>query len=470
LAREGSPLLGIVPRVHRGADALAQTLVQAGVKRIFTLSGNHIMVMFDAALEAGIELVHTRHEAAAVYMADAWGRLTGEPGIAMVTGGPGHANAVPALYTAQMAESPVVLLSGHAPLDEIGYGAFQELRQAEMAAPVTKASWVCASADDLGRDFARAMGIARMGRPGAVHLSLPTDVLEAQTDQASIPDAGAFLPQRMPLAEADAGAMLARLAKAKRPLVLVGPACLTRAGRARMHALEEAAGIPVVGMENARGTSDASLGAFADMLAQADCILLVGKRLDFALRFGRAPAVAAACEFMHIDAEADELERSRRAVDGRLVSIASADALSALRALTYAARSLSRARGAWCDEVRAAIHDRPAAWDHAASRQPGKLHPLEACKPLRALLDSHPDAVMVCDGGEFSQWAQASLAAPNRVINGPAGAIGGALPMALAARIAKPDAPVIAVVGDGGFGFHAAETIPRCAIGCRSSL
>jgi acetolactate synthase-1/2/3 large subunit len=123
---------------NRGADALAATLRSHGVRRVFTLSGNHIMPVFDAALDAGIELVHVRHEAAAVHMADAWARITGEVGVALVTGGPGHANAVGALYTAFMAESPVVLLSGHAPWSEIGKGAFQEVRQAEMAGPCAR--------------------------------------------------------------------------------------------------------------------------------------------------------------------------------------------------------------------------------------------------------------------------------------------------------------------------------------------
>src|SRR3954463_16512877 len=131
----------------RGADALAAALRQAGGERIFTLSGNHIMPVFDAALDAGIELVHVRHEGAAVHMADAWARLTGEVGVAMVTGGPGHANAVGALYTAAMAESPVLLLSGHAPLSQLGRGAFQEMRQAEVAIPLTKASWTAQRAD-----------------------------------------------------------------------------------------------------------------------------------------------------------------------------------------------------------------------------------------------------------------------------------------------------------------------------------
>src|SRR3954453_14846397 len=123
----------------RGADLLARSLAAAGTKHLFALSGNHVMPVFDAALDAGLRLIHVRHEAAAVHMADAWGRLTGEPGIALVTGGPGHANAVGALYTALGAESPMVLLSGHAATWELGRGGFQEIRQADMAAPVSKA-------------------------------------------------------------------------------------------------------------------------------------------------------------------------------------------------------------------------------------------------------------------------------------------------------------------------------------------
>src|ERR1700738_1923306 len=105
-------------------------------------------------------------------MADAWGRLTGEAGVALVTGGPGHANAVGALFTARSAESPVVLLSGHAATWELGRGGFQEIRQADMAAPVAKASWTATSAAGLGHDIGEAIRIAASGRPGPVHVSL----------------------------------------------------------------------------------------------------------------------------------------------------------------------------------------------------------------------------------------------------------------------------------------------------------
>src|SRR5947209_6522359 len=134
----------------RGADILVRALDRAGLTNIFTLSGNHIMPIFDAAIGTRLNLIHVRHEPADVHMAAAWGRLSGMPGIALVTGGPWHTNALGALVTAQAAESPLILLSGHASLDEIGRGAFQELPQAVIAAPLCKVSWTAATTEGLG--------------------------------------------------------------------------------------------------------------------------------------------------------------------------------------------------------------------------------------------------------------------------------------------------------------------------------
>ena len=365
---------------QRGGDALVRSLAAAGVHRIFTLSGNHIMPVFDAALDAGIALLHTRHEASTVHMADAFARVSGQLGIALVTGGPGHANAVSALYTAQMAEAPVVLLSGHAPHAQIGRGAFQEMRQAEMAEPVTKASWTCASAAGIADDIARAVRIARSGRPGPVHLSLPTDVLEHDAGSHVAP-AAAFEPEATALAPDTAAALMRQLMQSRRPMILVGPACLTRSGRRLLAALEADSGIPVVGMESPRGVADPSLGAFAQVLAQADTLLLVGKRLDFTLAFGTAPFPAAAVVHQ-VDADAAELERTRRALGERLASAAHADALAAIEALTRAApRPMGRG---WLDEVRSAIAYRPAAWDAARAGQTDRLHPGADAQALAA--------------------------------------------------------------------------------------
>jgi thiamine pyrophosphate-dependent acetolactate synthase large subunit-like protein len=214
----------------RGADIAARSLERLGCRHVFTLSGNHIMSIFDAALETQLDLVHVRHEAAAVHMADAWGRLTGEAGVAMVTGGPGHANAVGALFTALGAESPLVLLSGHAATWELGRGGFQEIRQADMAAPVTKASWTATSAATLGRDIGEAVRIATAGRPGPVHLSLPSDLLEARVESGAIvwPD-GEVAPAPALEPEAADSALVA-IKQAARPIILAGPLLSNRAG------------------------------------------------------------------------------------------------------------------------------------------------------------------------------------------------------------------------------------------------
>src|SRR5450631_1424506 len=265
-------------RSMRGAEVLVRTLQEAGVRRLFTLSGNHIMPVFDGAFDAGLELIHTRHEAAAVHMADAWARLTGEVGVALVTGGPGHANAVSALYTASMAESPVLLLSGHAPLSQLGLGAFQEMQQAEIARPLTKAAWTSGHADALHDDIVNGWRTAISGRPGPVHISLPTDVLEATVAQPRDPAIReVFAALRPSPPPSDIEAIGKWLGGTQRPLILTGPVTLTRAGRVRLKALEEHLGVPVIGMESPRGIADPALGAFAEVLALADVVLLLGK-------------------------------------------------------------------------------------------------------------------------------------------------------------------------------------------------
>ena len=440
---------------YRGADALLEGLKRAGVRTVFTLSGNHIMPVFDAALGQGIELLHVRQEAAAVHMADAHARLTGEVGIALVTGGQGHTNAIAALPTALAGEVPLVLLSGHAPLGELGLGAFQELAQARMAEPVTKAAFTAQSAATLAQDLARAIRIARSARPGPVHLSLPTDVLDAVLDPAALhlPEAADFAPVPMPLAPETAAMVAAAVARAERPLLIAPPALCTPSGRAAMAALSQAAGLPVVPMESPRGVNDPSLGAFAEVLAKADLVVLVGKQLDFTLKFGRAP-VGAACRWIVLDPDATMIGRATKLHGARVILAAQADAASATAAL--AAAMAPHGNTAWAADVAAAIAYRPAAWDALAGTPDGPIHPATLCHALRPHLAG--DAVLVSDGGEIGQWAQAMLSAKERIINGAAGAIGPGIPFALAARHARADGrKVLAVMGDGTFGFHMAE-------------
>ena len=385
----------------RGADLLARTLAAAGTRHVFALSGNHVMPVFDAALDAKLSLIHVRHEAATVHMADAWGRLTGEAGIALVTGGPGHANAVGALYTALAAQSPMVLISGHAPLDELGKGAFQEMRQADIAAPLCKASWTAQSAQTLGADVAKALRIARSGIPGPVHLSVPNDVLDAAVD-AEIPrDFSLEKPKRF----------VVDFSAAKRPLIIAGPAAMRMKNRYP---------VPIVGMESPRGVNDPSLGKLADILKLADAVLLLGKLPDFTLKFGQA--FSADCRVVQAEREVE--------VTGR-------------------------GEAGWDESVKAALAWRPAEWPTVKSKPEGPLHPVELCREVQKLLAG--DSVLVSDGGEFGQWAQACLSAPHRIINGPAGSIGSALPFAAAAKLARPESTVVAMLGDGTLGFHLSE-------------
>jgi thiamine pyrophosphate-dependent acetolactate synthase large subunit-like protein len=442
----------------RGADIVMRTLERAGHNTIFTLSGNHIMSLFDAAIETRHTLVHTRHEAAAVHMADAWGRLTGEPGIAMVTGGPGHANAAAALMTALGQESPLVLLSGHTETTQLGRGGFQELRQAEMAAPMAKASWTATATETLGADVAKAIRIARSGRPGPVHLSLPSDLLDATVADNAIewPEPGAFTSAPIALSDAAADAILGIIATAQRPFVLAGPALANRRGRNLLARIEAATQIPTAIMESPRGFNDATLGAFADAIRRADLIILLGKALDFTLKFGEPPAIDAACRWIVIDPEAALVDRAVRERGDRVAFGCVADTRPAGEALVR--RAAGHANAAWIDEVRAHFTDRPAAWATLASKTQGKLHPLEVFRALQPYVQKHADTVLICDGGEFAQWGQSVLpVVPRRMINGVGGSIGSSLPMGGAARVVERDAPVFVVLGDGTFGFHMAE-------------
>ncbi|WP_211866411.1 thiamine pyrophosphate-binding protein [Neoroseomonas terrae] len=438
----------------RGAELLVRALKQAGVSRIFSLSGNHIMPVYDALFGSGIEIIHTRHEAAAVHMADAWARLTGECGVVLVTGGQGHTNAVAALPTAQAGEVPVLLLSGHAPLGELGLGAFQELEQARMAEPLCKASLTASSPDTIARDVARAMHIARSGRPGPVHLSLPTDVLEAPSAAPDLPDAAAFAPRSMPLSAEAAASIAALIAGAERPVMVVPPAMCTPAGRRATAALSAAAALPVVPMESPRGLGDPSLGAYAQALAEADLVVLLGKALDFTLRFGRAPAIAADARFVVVDPDEALLARAASALGDRIAVAALAGPAEAVAALTEAVAP--HPGRTWVERLAGHLAFRPAEWAAMANAPGGPIHPATLCQALRPFLDA-PDAVLVSDGGEIGQWAQAILQAPARLINGVAGAIGPSIPFALAARSARPTGRILAVLGDGTFGFHMAE-------------
>jgi len=430
-----------------GAHLVVEALEAAGVRHLFSLSGNHILSLYDATLGSRLSILHTRHEAAAVHMADAWGRLTEEPGVALVTAGPGHCNAVSALYTALMAESPVVLLSGHAPLGQLGRGGFQEVDQAAVVAPVAKASWMAKDAGRLGEDIGAALELARSGRPGPVHVSLPGDLLEAKVgDGTPAHESAREAPAAAPAESVER--VLARLGAARRPLVLLGPAMARGPRAAAVERLVEATGVPALPMESPRGFNDPWLHLAAPLLKEADLLLLLGKKPDFVVRFADPAHHAVGCGVIQVDADAASLR------GGATLGIAADPAVVADQ-LARAARGRPWSHRAWGDEVRRARVTTPAGWAAARGSDQAPLHPLRVAAALQPHVDR--GAILVVDGGEFGQWIQAGVEAAPRLINGVAGAIGAAIPMAIAARLRHPDRPVIAALGDGTFGFHAFE-------------
>ena len=430
-----------------GAESVVRALTAGGVRHLFALSGNQNLPIFDACIGSGLRLIHTRHEAAAVHMADGWGRLTGEPGVALLTAGPGHCNGVTGLFVARAAESPLLMISGHSPQSQAGMGAFQELDQAAMAGPAAKWSHTAGGSEPLADLVARALRTAVSGRPGPVHLSLPMDLLQAE-EAAGPPSRAERPPEEEPrLSADDAAEILDRLQSAARPLILAGPAMSRGVRWQAVRALQSASGVPALPCESPRGVDDPWLRGASRCLAEADLVVLLGKRLDHSLRFGEAPAFSESVRFLAVDAE-EALNHSR--LDGCF----RADPAEVAATLTDAAAQRAWNDSPWGELVRKARAE-PPDWRAHRDSAASPIHPLALCERLQPFLDQ--DAVFVCDGGEFGQWMQAGLSAGLRLINGPSGSIGSSLPMGMAAKVLHPERPVFVFQGDGTFGFHALE-------------
>jgi len=434
----------------RGADLLVATLANAGVDCIFTLSGNQIMPVFDACIDAKIRLVHVRHEAAAVYMAEAYAQLTGQTGVALVTAAPGFGNALGSLYMAGQAENPVLLLSGDSPTSQDGKGAFQELNQVAVSQGLTKLSRRCETAQKLGSDVADAIRTARSGRPGPVHLALPFDVLNA-TVNTDIPRAAQFTGDAVNADALTIQAISKALGQALRPVIITGPALGTVRTGDLLSKLSDATDAPVITMQSPRGLNDPSLGSFSTAIAKADLILSLGKRFDFTTGFGQALCQGDDKPLILIDADTEVLAQANRAVSEKLTLAVQADPIPTALALIESVPA-GTDRSEWRAEMASAIAARPS---EPAPTQP--MRPAALCAQVQRFIDGAADPIVVVDGGEFGQWAQAFVSTDCRIINGPSGAIGGGLCYAIAAKIAKPQSTVVLLMGDGTAGFHFAE-------------
>ena len=448
-----------------GSHLICKALKLEGVKNIFALAGDHILPVLDVMADQDFRIIDTRHEQAAVHMADAWSRITEQPGVCMYTT-PGFANAIPGLTNAMHTEGPVISIAGCADTHDLGRGAQQEIDQVGMAAPMCKGSFMVHDARRIPEFIARAMRLAFSERRGPVHLTIPIDVQEQSVEIDDIvfsaPDA--YRPKAPALAHPDfVEQAIALLRQAHRPLVIAGSAAgYTLSGDALQRFIETTR-LPVLTEEQARGLiSDDHPYAFgfferglnraAAKVRDADVVVLLGRKQDFTLGFCRPPHVSADAKIIQIDPSPLEIGRNRGVAVGMV-----GDVVSVLNQLTKEASNHVWKELPWIEELRAVRADQ-AAWTEKLARPEAPMHALFVHKTIKSIL--RPEDCLVFDGGDFCHFGRSLLPAlkPKRWFYvSSLGMLGSSLPTALAAKLAYPDSRVIMLTGDGAFGFNAME-------------
>lgn len=435
----------------RGADQLMVTLEKLGIKVIFSLSGNQIMPIYDAAIDRKVDIIHTRHEAGAVYMADGFARASREIGVALVTAGPGLTNALGPVFAVTKTETPLLLLSGDSPVALDGLMPFQWLHQSDITKKLVKESWRANYADRLGQDVAWAVKLALNGRPGVTHVALPQDVLTAPAEGIEF-DADMLKPEPMKLTTADLSAIMNILESAETPLIIVGPSLHETQAPGAAKKLQESLNIPVVCMQSPRGLDDPSAGEIKKILKKADTILLIDKDIDFTIASGD-PEQVAASKFILVTAQAESIAHASSTVSGRLKWGCVADPLAAIESIINFVDTEAKKRSKkWLNLVTRSLARRPKPPRHYADR----LNAHQIAETIHAVM-AKQDPLYIIDGGEMGQWAQSVLPPEISLINGISGAIGGAIPQAIGAAIARPDRHVVAITGDGAAGFCISE-------------
>lgn len=448
-----------------GSRLICRALKRAGVSDIFTLAGDHVLPLLDAMADEDFRIVDTRHEQAAVHMADAWARITERPGVCTYTT-PGFANAIPGLANAMHTEAPVLSIAGCADRKDLGKGAQQEIDQVRMAEPIAKGSFMVEDIRRIPEFIERALHLAFAGRRGPVHLTIPIDVQEQSVEEGEVVHGAAA--ERAPGEPAAPDAALLRAAldvlnRAQRPLVVAGSAAGYTLSGAALTRFIETTRLPIVTEEQARGLIpddhpyafgffERGLNRVAGKLRDADAVLLLGRKQDFAIGFCRPPNVAAEAKIVQIDPSPAEIGRNRAAAVG-----IAGDVTRVLEQMTRAAADFTWRDLPWLAEL-GAVKAAQAAWAEDLARPRAPMHALFVHRTLKSLLRA--DDCLVFDGGDFCHFGRGYLPAlrPKRwFCHSSLGMLGSSLPTALATKLAYPDARVIMLTGDGAFGFNAME-------------
>ncbi|HEV3291877.1 MAG TPA: acetolactate synthase [Streptosporangiaceae bacterium] len=468
------------PARHGGAQAVAAAQ-RHGVGTMFTLSGGHVFPLYDGAVKADppMRLVDVRHEQTAVFAAEATARLTRQPGLAVLTAGPGVTNGISAVTTAHFNGSPVVVLAGRAPDYRWGSGSLQEIDHPELLRPVTKRAWTEHEAGRVGATVDEAFRIATSAHRGPVFVDFALEALFGEVGPAGpgAPGPGTSGPPAAPGPGPDPAAMAAiaaLLAGASRPVLVLGSdVWLGGAAAAAREAAEELR-LPVITNGQGRGI----LPAGHDLLVtrarsvafrEADLVIVAGTPLDFRLGYGEFGGSGGAppAQVVHVADAPDQLATHHPLAASAAGGLAEFFAClpGALAAAAGAAGRAARAwEEPWLPRLRAARAESMAADGALLASDADPIHPMRVYGELARVLDD--DAVVIGDGGDFVSYAGKYIEPrqPGGWLDpGPYGCLGTGLGYAIAARIARPSAQVVLLLGDGAAGFSLmdADTLVR---------
>ena len=475
-----------------GAQALVKSLEAQGVDVMFGLPGGCILPVYDPIIDSPIRHILVRHEQGAGHMAEGYAHVTGRPGVAIVTSGPGATNIVTPLCDAFMDSIPFVCITGQVPTAAIGTDAFQEADTTGITMGVTKHNWLVTDAADIPRVIAEAFHVATTGRPGPVLVDVPKDVA-LQTMEWYWPDSldmPGYHPPSVPDAVlvSDAADLIAR---AERPVIYAGGGVIKSRGSAALRALAELTGIPVVTTLMARGALPDSHPLCLGMpgmhgnytavtsMQRADLLIALGSRFDDRVT-GKVAAFAPHAKVIHVDIDKAEIGKVRRPEVGIVADCRLAtEALVSSLQLRASAGELDEGRIApWMQQIRQWQERFPLAYDQPPDTEPmadsgsssgaGSGRPM--LKPqfvLETLRDNTPDGTILASGvGQHQMWASQywRFEEPNTWVNsGGLGTMGFAVPAAIGAKVGRPDAMVWAVDGDGCFQMTAQELVTASA-------
>jgi acetolactate synthase-1/2/3 large subunit len=446
----------------QGGHIVARAILAEGVDHVFTLCGGHVQMIYDGCLTEGIRVVDVRHEQSAGHAADGWARVTGKPGVAIVTAGPGVTDAVTAVASAQRAQVPMVLIGGQGArmLSQFGgqdRGALQDMNHVELLRPITKWAVSVPETRRLADYVQSAFRIAASGVPGPVFLEMPLDVLFGGCDEEEVVRYTGYRTEARPAGDPAYVTEAARLiAAAERPMLIVGSQWRWSSRREGLGELLAASPMPAFLNGMARGALPRShpchlTKSRRDALREADLVLVFGTPLDFRLGYGEA--IAPGAKLVQVDLDGGELGRNRH-VDVGIVG----DTGLVLSALATAVGPPSPGRAAWLARARASDERRAAAMDEELTRASDPINPLYLCNRLNRFVDGR--TTVVGDGGDFVATAASVLAVEGLASwmdAGPLGTLGVGPGYALAAKLARPDHRVILVSGDGTFGLNGFE-------------